>query len=448
MTQPTLPNTMPARPPLSVLWIYACGQLGWSLANYGVSSLLPYFYLPPEELGKAPIFPNFLPAFTFLGLTLLGILSFSGRLLDALIDPFVANLSDKSQHPFGKRRLFMALAALPLAVCSYLVFQPITEGGMASNAMGLGVSIFVFYLSFAAYVIPYSALISELGQVPEDRLRISTLLSITWALGYLLGSTTYALQDFFEQQGTPSVVAFQKAVGIYAIVAFVFLMIPVLFLNEKKYTVQGISHTDFWVSLKRVFAHPKFQIFTFSYLLYWLSLSFIQSGIIFYVTLLLGLDKTWASTFSAVSFVSSLLFYPFLRRLEHQFSKKTLVLTAFLVFCLIFIVLLLPISGLSRFWVIALTASFPLAIFGIFPNTFVADIVHETEQKTGENQAGMFYAVAAFMMKVGISLANLLFPSLIILGKSADNPLGVQLSVAAAFIFCLSGFWVFRKYEQ
>ena len=60
----------------------------------------------------------------------------------------------------------------------------------------------------------------------------------------------------------------------------------------------------------------------------------------------------------------------------------------------------------------------------------------------------MFYGVAAFMMKVGISLANLIFPSLLILGKSVDNPLGVQLSVGAAFIFCIAGFMVFAKYKE
>ena len=49
----------PKRPPLSVLWIYACGQLGWSLAVYGVGSLMSYFYMPPEEAGAKAIFPNF-----------------------------------------------------------------------------------------------------------------------------------------------------------------------------------------------------------------------------------------------------------------------------------------------------------------------------------------------------------------------------------------------------
>ena len=117
-------NKQPQRPTNGVIWIYACGQLGWSLASYGVSSLLPYFYMPPEEAGKAAIFPSFIPSTLFFGLTFLGIIAFGGRLLDAFIDPFIANLSDKTTAKLGKRRTFMAIAAVPLAVFSYLIFAP------------------------------------------------------------------------------------------------------------------------------------------------------------------------------------------------------------------------------------------------------------------------------------------------------------------------------------
>ena len=59
----------------------------------------------------------------------------------------------------------------------------------------------------------------------------------------------------------------------------------------------------------------------------------------------------------------------------------------------------------------------------------------------------MFYGVRNFMMKMGISLANLIFPSLLLFGKSADNPAGVQLTAAAAAVFCILGWVLFRKYE-
>lgn len=448
LTNTRLNLTTPQRPTLSVIWIYACGQLGWSLAAYGVGSLLSYFYMPPEDAASHAVFPNFLPTMSIFGLTLLGLIGFSGRLFDAFIDPFVANWSDKLQSNFGKRKTFMAIAALPLAACSYLMFHPITEGGTMNNVIWLTTTVFVFYISLAMYMIPYAALISELGHVPADRLKISMIISITWALGFLIGNTTPALQGFFESQGDPSVWAFQKTVGIFAVISAVFLLIPVFFLNEKKYAMQGESHGSFFTSIQSVFKNQPFRYFAFSYLLYWLALTFIQAGIIFYVTLLLGLDKSSATLFGIGSFFTSFLFYPLMSKLEKGFSKKTVIIAAFLTFIGIFIILLLPISGTIRFWLVTVLAAFPLAAFGILPNTIVADIVHQNEKLTGQNQAGMFYGVAAFMMKVGISLANLIFPSLLVFGKSVENPLGVRLTLVAALVFCTAGFLVFRKYEE
>ena len=84
----------PMRPPLKVLILYALGQFGWSLGGYGVGNLLIYFYMPPEQ--GQPMFPSFLHQGAVLGVfTLIGILSAGGRLLDAFVDPLIANWSDR-----------------------------------------------------------------------------------------------------------------------------------------------------------------------------------------------------------------------------------------------------------------------------------------------------------------------------------------------------------------
>lgn len=435
------------RPPLSILWIYAMGQLGWSLASYMVGSLLTYFYMPPVEAGAKAIFPNFLPQITIVGLTLLGIIASSGRVLDAFIDPFVANLSDKSKNRFGKRRLFMGIASVPLALFSFLVFFPLNDGETTINALWLSVTIFIFFVSFALYVIPYTALISELGHVHEDRLKISTIISVAWAIGFLIGNTAPALQGLFQKSGDSSTWAFQKTVGIFALISLFFLLIPVFFLDEKRYAQQGEPHENFIKSLSSVFKNKNFRYFSVSYLLYWLSLTFIQSGIIYYVTVLFGMDKGYASLFGVIGFFLSFLFYPFMGKFEKKYGKKQMIVYGFITFCLIFLVVILPMPALLRFSLVSVLSAFPLAVFGILPNTIVADIAYQNEIETGKNSAGMFYGVTAFMMKVGVTFANLFFPSLLILGKSVENPFGVQMSVVAAFIFCMAGFWVFRKYE-
>jgi GPH family glycoside/pentoside/hexuronide:cation symporter len=286
----------PTRPPLDVLILYATGQLGWSLASFAVGNLLVYFYMPPEQ--GEPIFPPLIFQGAVLGLlTLIGIVSAGGRVLDGIVDPLVANWSDRKQSSLGKRRWFMLLGALPFALFATLVFFPPDNSESASNFLWLAIVIALYYFFFAFYVIPYNALMAELGHTPQDRLLISTLVSITWALGFVLGNSAYALQGVFEGMGQSPLVAFQSTILLLHAIAVIFMLLPAIFLNENRYARQAPSEHGLRQALLAVFGNRNFRWFLASFLLYWLALTFIQLGVGFYTTLLLGLDKSMAFTF-------------------------------------------------------------------------------------------------------------------------------------------------------
>ena len=127
-------------------------------------------------------------------------------------------------------------------------------------------------------------------------------------------------------------------------------------------------------------------------------------------------------------------------------------ISGFVVFIFIFAcIFFLPTLGVDINQVfiglIVLTA-YALAVFGILPNVIIADIVNEEEAKSSQSQAAIFYGARNFMMKMGISLANLIFPSLLLLGKSIDKPAGVRYSVLTALVFSVIGMLVFLKFKE
>ena len=189
-----------------------------------------------------------------------------------------------------------------------------------------------------------------------------------------------------------------------------------------------------------------------SFLLYWLALTFVQLGIGFYTTLLLELDKSMAFVFSLLSFMASFALYFPISIIARKLGKRRMMLLAYLIFGLIFSVLIFVKNiPLPKEWILyglAVVAALPLATFGILPNAIIGDEVEREERANGRQLAGMFFGVSAFTMKVGISLANLVFPSLLLVGKSSNNPAGVQLTAAAALLFCLAGWLAFRRYQE
>ena len=55
-------------------------------------------------------------------MTILGLITFICRIFDAVTDPWIASLSDRSKNPKGRRIPFMKRATVPFAVVTVLVF--------------------------------------------------------------------------------------------------------------------------------------------------------------------------------------------------------------------------------------------------------------------------------------------------------------------------------------
>jgi hypothetical protein len=79
--------------------------------------------------------------------------------------------------------------------------------------------------------------------------------------------------------------------------------------------------------------------------------------------------------------------------------------------------------------------------------------IHESASPCGAiglraSNAALFFGVRTFSMSLGISLANFLFPSLLLLGKDVSNPLGVGMPGVAGVLICITGFVLFSFYDE
>jgi GPH family glycoside/pentoside/hexuronide:cation symporter len=440
------------RPSLQQIILFSLGQMGYSLASFSAINLLVFFYMPPETGGES-IFPQFIYTGAVFGvLTLLGVLNFGSRIFDAITDPMIAFWSDKSDYKLGKRKTMLLIASVPFALFSFLVFYPVSED-FTINGYWLAFALFALYLFMTMYTVPYNALISELGHHKEDRLKISTAISLTWALGFVIGNLAYTLPYLFVSNfGYSEAAAFQLVVGIFAVFSFLCLISPVVFLNERKYAVQHSNETNWRISLKMVLRDKNFRIFYLADTIFWFSLNIIQIGIAYYVTLIFEMDKSMATTFMMLAFFSSLALYYPIGKLAKRFGKKKIILSSLICFAITFFLLFavdyLPnISGVL-FYVLALGAAFPLGVMGILPNALIADIIHDSKDAQEQSLSSMYYAIRNMMTKFGVSFANLVFPSLLLLGNSIDNPFGVKLSALVAMVFCLIGWIVLKQFKE
>jgi GPH family glycoside/pentoside/hexuronide:cation symporter len=423
------------KPPIYILLIYAVGQMGWSIAGAGITNMLEYFYFPPETAGGHALFPSFVYQGAVLGfMTFLGIIGASGRFLDAIVDPIVAYWSDKLEFSWGKRRVFMAFAAIPCALLTWMLYFPPIPHESMWNVVYLGVVVVLMYVSWTCYVVPYTALISELGHTEREQILISAFISVAYASGFMLVAQAQRFQHYFELRGYDTVSAFQYAMGIIMAIGAACMLFPVAFLDEKKYCMQSEEMPPFREAWARVWANTNFKWFAISDFFYWFALNFIQKGGQYYIIVLLGLPKEAVSDFTIKVGLLSFVCYLPISYFAMRWSKKRMLTIAFILLslCFLFITIMgkIPCSPDAQIWILLLIAMMPIATFGILQNVLVADIVHEQHSRTGVGQAGMFYAV------------------LLLLGKSPENDLGVRMTGVVAFVFTIVGLIVFQQFRE
>ena len=435
-----------------VIWMFAIGQLGWSTLSAIVTNWVISFYQPDTEMLEAGQ-KIFLPqGRVILGLvTILGGIYALGRLFDAVTDPWIANLSDRSSNPRGRRLPFMRRAAIPLTLATVLVYWSPVDGESPVNGVWVLVMMLLFYLFMTVYCTPYNALIAELSGTQEELTAISTAISFTFIFGSALG---YAC-PFIWGALTPSlgrVMAIRVTFIVLAAFALICLLVPTFTINERDYVdihpVQGNAFS----SLTKTFANKDFRVFVASDIMYWVAVTMFQSGLTFFITSLMKLPETMNTVlYIGMTFLSVLLYVP-VGKMIHRFAKKSMITYAFCQFAVVYLVTALSRgeAGTSKGMVfgvlVMILAALPMAILGILPQTVVADIAKSDEVSTGENHDGMFFAARTFAMKLGQSLAAILFTSFATIG--AASGFGYRIAAMCSFALCLLAALLMTRYDE
>lgn len=429
------------------MWCYALGQLGWSMLSGLIGSWLVYFYQPAKteiDAGMTLFIPQGTVVFGVL--TIIGLITAAGRIFDAITDPLIGSLSDNCKSKLGRRIPFLKFSALPLAVVTLLVFCAPVRTVSQINTVWLCVFVTLYYFLITCYCTPYTSLIAELAHTQEEKLQISTCISLTFIVGTAIAYVAPVVWNIFISNfGMERINAMRLTFGIISGISIVFLFIPVFTINEKDYVNIVPSKSNMFSSLLKTFKNHDFRIFVIQDLVYWFALTLFQTGLAFFVTQLFKLPEEFATYMFVGLTAVSLLFYPVVNIMARKIGKKACVFVAFMAFCVTFFITglagdFLVVKPEVQAVIVVVLGAFPMAIFGILPQAMVADIAQCETVETGENRSGMFFAARTFAFKFGQSVAMLTFTSL--------ATLGYRLVAITASIFCLIGGFCLLRYNE
>lgn len=426
-------------------------MLGWSIMINIIAVMLIYFYIPPSNSGMGQLIPQV----AVLGIfTLLSLIAASGRLIDAVTDPLVAYWSDRSRHPKGRRIPFMKLGFLPSVAFGILIFFPLEYQESYRNVWWLMAIQAGFYFSLTIYIIPYNALLPELAPGSAAKVRLSTWLSLAFVLGIIISSQTPALADVLQAgfQLSNRHTAFQFAIGGLYILGGIFMVVPLFSIDEQR-DCQGQPAT---VALGEAFyhivTHRNFLIFIVADFSYFVSITIISSGMLYFVKVLLFLKEGIGGLVMGAMVLFSLLFYPLVVRLAGRVEKRKLMIWSLLSLGLVMLGMFFlgkwPLPPRVQIFGFALLTSIPTAFLGILPYALIAEIAEQDGNSTGQQKEALFFAVRNFSTKLGQTVGIMAFAILTLLGKDPYDDLGIRLAAVFGGALCMVAGLIFTRFEE
>jgi GPH family glycoside/pentoside/hexuronide:cation symporter len=437
--------------PLGKQILYAFGMMGWSIMINLISVILIYFYIPPGNSGL----PVMISQATIFGIfNLISIITASGRLTDAAFDPVIAQLSDRSKHPKGRRIPFMRMAILPSLIFCFLVFYPLQQTQSTANEVWLVFMLMGFYVSTTTYIIPYSALLPELAPDPKEKVRLSTFQSVGYVLGIAIASNAFFIADWFQHSMhiISRLAALQYTIGLLAFLGAIFMTITAWTIDERKYSVSKPSAVPIFKALKQTLGNKNFRFFIVADFSYFIGITLISAGLLYFVKVLLQLPESIGNLLMITMVGCSFVFYPVVNILSPKIGKKSIIIVSLLILSLVFAGICflgkVPFDPKVQIFALILLASVPFASLNILPVAILSEVIAKDTLDTGSNKEGIYFAVRYFFVKIAQTLGMALFAMLLIRGKDVGHDLGIRLNGALGFVLCVIAAIIFMKFKE
>ncbi len=141
------------------------------------------------------------------------------KIIDAISDPAMGLISDRTETKWGKYRPFILWMAIPYALLGYLLFlgPDLSQTGKLVFAY---VSYSLVMLAYTAINVPYSALLAVISPVSEERTKATQFRFVFASLGTLIvGASAKPLVDMLG--GGNELLGFRLTIVLFAVLSLI-----------------------------------------------------------------------------------------------------------------------------------------------------------------------------------------------------------------------------------
>ena len=341
------------------------------------------------------------------------------KIVDAISDPAMGLISDRTDSRWGKYRPYLLWVAVPYALLGYLLFL-----GPDLSEVGKLIYAYVTYtlvmLAYTAINVPYSALLAVISPVAEERTKATQFRFVFASLGTLtVGAFATPLVSLLG--GGDEVLGFRLTIILFAVLSV--LIFWFTFASTRERVRPAPHQSSVREDMSALIRNASWVILVGTGILVVVGLVARFASIVFYIKYYVqdqGLLVFWIFDRTAVltscGLIGQLVGALMTPALAARFEKHHLIVGMNLLHAVLLgVCFLVPPE---QFELIVVLHSLGILTFGVIITllfSMYTDCAEYGEWKTGKNTAGLTVSASMFSLKFGSAVGGAL-PGFILAG--------------------------------
>ncbi len=355
---------------------------------------------------------HFLTDVLGLPMALAGIVFLVSKIWDAVTDPMMGYISDRTRTRFGRRRPYFLAGIVLIFISFFLMWYPID----LENNLHLFFYVLIAYIFFSTVItmvmIPYNALASELTLDYNERTSLTTYRIVFSGLSSLLCAVLpLEIVKLFPNDERSAYIIIAVAFGLFFAIPFVATFLTTTEREEFQKQPEPFSFRRSYIE---PFKTPTFLNVLLMYLFAFVAIDAVMSIVIYFMKYYLHrLNET--DYVLGTLLVLQILVIPIYAKVSKITSKKTSFMIAALFWMAVMVSSLLIKPEMSKAVIYIFgglvgvgTGGIVIMIYSIF-----ADVPDIDELYTGERREGIYSGLFMFARKLSSAIGIFLIAQII-----------------------------------
>lgn len=412
------------------------------------------------------LYPGFLALTVGLSPYWIGLVMLIARIWDAVTDPLMGYISDRTKSKWGKRRIYLIFASPLVLVSMYLLFFPYNISNLGLRITAVLASYLLFTTVQTAVMIPYYSLSSEVSSDYQQRASYNSYrLGFSIFASILCVAVPGIIVGMFDE-----IIGYQIMSLSFGFLFFISVLFTGLFVKEEIQTAALVTKFNLKDMVKPLGLKP-FRQYLGMFLVLQMSMAIMSGLFFFFVDFYVTKDQTANQESTVVGLISAALMFSmqivalpvYIKMIErkgktfaYRFGALLWIVTA------LFILVMPPNVHPVALYLLAAVMGFGISGPGLVPHTMYGDVVDAGQLYFNERLDGQMSGFTNFINKVAQALGLALVMGLIGLAGFKEREPGADPILAqpdsamqaiqwimalAPLVFMSVGIWISLKYK-